>query len=320
MKANHTTPIKEVLFRASSIGKLAQGVSKVGLTEPQEMQLASLEERLITPIGLTDRQQSQLNEWENKITEGGTLTPSQIEKREDFNSRLVTMKGLTLPMQSAYDSLIETRDAPPELAQTGKSYVKEVWLWYEKGFRQQINSKYLKKGIQAEEDAINLISFVNDRMYSKNTTRIVNGHLTGECDIKADKYIRDAKCVWNPMKFMNADLDPLYEWQLRAYMYLYNKDTAYLDYCLVDCPPEVLQDEFRAFCWNNSILDPDREEYKPLIDQFYANMLYENSGKYSREERVKTFEVERCQEKEEIMLTSIKLGLEYFQTITLNMK
>lgn len=320
MKANHTTPIEQVTFRASQIGKLAQGVSKVGLTESQEMQLASLEERMTTPIGLTDKQQSYLDSWDAKIKDGSTLTSGQMEKRDDYKSRLITMKGLTDPMQLTYNNLIETRDAPPQLSEGGKSYVKEVWLWHEKGFRQQINTKYLKKGIQAEQDAINLISYVDGRMYNKNTKRIVKGNFTGECDVDEKDAVHDTKCVWNPMLFMNAKLDSLYEWQGRGYMYLYNRPTFKLRYCLVDCPPEVFQDEFRAFCWNHGILDPDREEYKPLIDQFEANMLYENSGRYSREERVKTYEIERCKEKEEMMIESIHLGLEYYPTITLNMK
>jgi hypothetical protein len=60
------------------------------------------------------------------------------------------------------------------------------------------------------------------------------------------------------------------------------------------------------------------EEDIPLIEQFELNYLYEHSGLYTKEERVKTFEIERCEKKEKILLESLKLAIEFYPSIKLN--
>ena len=60
-------------------------------------------------------------------------------------------------------------------------------------------------------------------------------------------------------------------------------------------------------------------EVQELVEQFERNFLYEHSGNYTQEERVKTFTFIRDKELEEVLLKSIELAVEYYQTITLNM-
>lgn len=281
MKPNFKTPIEEVLFRCYSIGTLAGGLERSELTAIQAEKVKTLTEKKDTPKGLTEKQEAELNKY------------------------------------------IAKREAPPVLSVGAKSEIKKVWLRFEKEFIEEIKSKYTNKGLQSEEDAIKLLSFVDDVMYTKNEKRITKGNLTGECDIVKGDMIQDVKCSWNPEKFMNAGMTTLYEWQLRAYMYLYDKPKAMLRYCLVDCPPEVYNDELRKFCWNKNIFIDDNGNYPekdlPLIEQFDKNYLYENTGRYTQEERVKSFSIERCPKKEKILLESIKLGIDFYKTITLNM-
>ena len=342
------TPIEEVLFRSSAIGVIAQGLSKNDLTDSQRLEMEELIARTNEVIGLSDKQQEKLDSYEARLAELKpleelqaaepnedrakqikklSLTPSQMAEHEDFKARLTTLKTLTPNQQEKLDSLIEKDNAEPELSQGAKTAIKEIWLRYEKGFKQDIHSKYLNKGLQSEEDAINLISFVDGIMYKKNEERVTKGHLTGECDVNTKigelKVIDDTKACWNPLTFMNSKLSPIYEWQGHSYLYLYDADIFRLRYCLVDCPPEVYNDELRKFCWNKNIFLDDNGNYKeddqPLIDQFNRNFLYEKYVCYNREERVKTFQFERDPKKEAILLKSVDLALEYYQTITLNM-
>lgn len=327
------TPIKDILFRSSKIGLLASGVSTAGLTQNQHEEMERLEMLKISPIGLTEKQASDLKVWDEKIKAGKTLTPGQMEKRDDYRSRLTTPKGLTPTQQEKLERYIEILNTPPSLSDGAKTYVKEVWLENEKGFREEITSKYLQKGLQGEEDGLNLISFVDDVLYVKNEERKTKGHITGECDsihyneeIDA-KIIDDIKCSWNPRTFMQSDLSTAYEWQGRAYMYLYDAEIFRLRYCLVDCPPDVYQDEkeraYYMFKKRSGIIDDTLPEYQKEIEafekQFDANYLYENSGNYTMEERVKTFMIERDYELEEKMLLAVNLAVEYYQTIKLNM-
>ena len=85
-------------------------------------------------------------------------------------------------------------------------------------------------------------------MYLKNTERLSNIFITGECDINAEDKIIDIKTSWSletfppsPEDINNKD----YEWQLRAYMWLYNKPKAELAYCMVSTPDYLLKD------WDN---------------------------------------------------------------------
>lgn len=279
---NFKTPIEEILFRSSKIGLLAGGFVRQDLTVKQREEMETLK-----------------------------------AKKAD--------KGITPKQEITLQKHIERDGAEPTLSQGAKTYIKEVWLWYEKGFKEEISSKHTRKGNQAEEDSLNLISFVDGIMYAKNKIRKTIGHLTGECDVNTyfkkikKRIIDDLKTSWNPKTFMTAGISTLEEWQGRAYLYLYDADIFRLRRCLVDCPPDVYVDELKKFCWQNNIIDETLEIYQPLINQFDANFLYEHSGNYTQEERVKTFSFERDAELEKVLLKSIELGIEYYQTITLNM-
>ena len=327
---NFKTPIEDIFFRSSKVGLLAGGLIRHGLTERQREEMENLELIKITPIGLTENQLSDLNKWNDKIDSGGNLTPAQMEKRDEYKRRLIEPKELTPTQQQRLEYLRETNSLLPELSDGAKTYVKEVWLQYEKGFIEDIDSKFLAKGLQAEEDGINLISYVDGIYYNNNNDkenkgRVYKDHLTGSCDVEhfntdtGLKEIHDIKCAWNPRTFMQMKLITGYEWQGRAYMYLFDADIFKLRACLVDCPPDVYNDEFKRFCFRHGIIDDSLEEYKELIEQFNRNYLYENTGLYTKEERVKTFTIERDYELEETLKLSVKLAVEYYQTITLNM-
>ena len=67
--------------------------------------------------------------------------------------------------------------------------------------------------------------------------------MTGTADIVGEDYIRDTKLSWSKKTFPLFEEDagnPMYEWQLRAYMMLYNKELAYLDYCLIQTNPALI--------------------------------------------------------------------------------
>ena len=67
--------------------------------------------------------------------------------------------------------------------------------------------------------------------------------IRGTCDILADEYIRDVKLSWSKKTFPLFKEDAgssLYEWQLRAYMMLYDREYAFLDYCLIQTNPALI--------------------------------------------------------------------------------
>ncbi len=109
----------------------------------------------------------------------------------------------------------------------------------------EIKSKYLEKGILNEVGAIELVNRVHGTNFVKNDVRMHNDYITGECDCISEDEIIDVKCSWDLNTFYNACIfDYLdYEWQLRAYMELYDRPKASVVYCLTDMPDHMLLSE-----------------------------------------------------------------------------
>jgi hypothetical protein len=289
--------IEEILFRASGSGALMTNKQGSVITETQ---LKRIDELLYEKLNGVNAAGNKVKWTDNKITE--------------------------------LDGLIAKRDAPPELSDTAKAFVRKVWLQMQKGVYIDIKSKYLDKGIYAEEDAIELISEVDGVLYVKNDERRNNSDHTGECDIYKEfpdkKITLDTKCSWSPETFMNADgNDPNYEWQGQIYMQLWNTDEHHLKYCLVDAPPHLVQREKDNAKWKyysgdmtDAELDLFEKAMEPIYDQIDRNMVYSNNPAFTKEERVKTFVFIRDREKMKLMAERVKMAREYYKTITLNGK
>ena len=291
------TPIEEVLFRASGSGALMTKKQGTTFTPVMEARIKELLQEKLTG----------LNANGNKVKFDGTKKPEELAE------------------------LIKKRDAPPELSDTAKAFVRTVWLQYEKGVYKNIKSKYLKKGIFNEEEAITLISDVDGIMYSKNDERRNNEDHTGECDVFKDlgvsKAIHDVKCSWDCDTFMNSKLTTDYEWQGRIYMELWDADVFHLRYCLVDCPPHLIQKEkdnakYEYFSQDmtDAELDLLEKSMEPIYDQIERNLIYSNNPAFTKEERVKTFTIYRDKEKMKEMKEAVKLARIYYATLTLNGK
>lgn len=111
------------------------------------------------------------------------------------------------------------------------------------GYEEIVTGKYMDKGIQVEDAAIELYNSVMFTNHSKNTERKTNEWITGECDIVTPQKITDIKNAWSLSTFpvtANQGRDKGYEWQLRAYMMLWDVDLAEIAYCLVDTPDELV--------------------------------------------------------------------------------
>jgi hypothetical protein len=125
----------------------------------------------------------------------------------------------------------------------GKSYVMEQAKAYVYGIRKEINTKELQKGLIVENDAIKLLNEVRFTNYVKNTEHRENDWLTGTPDIVSAPQIDDVKSSFslNTFPVVPEDgEDKLYEWQMRAYMWLFDKPQANVNYCLVDTPEELI--------------------------------------------------------------------------------
>src|SRR5574343_43701 len=137
------------------------------------------------------------------------------------------------------------------LSESAKKVVEDEIRALYFGVREKISNKFMQKGIDCEQQSIDLLNNVEFRLskpYTKNTERKSNQFITGECDIydAETSLIRDIKTSWSlatfPLFATNADD---YEWQIRGYMMLWDCDEASVDYCLVDTPEHLIGYEQR---------------------------------------------------------------------------
>ena len=142
--------------------------------------------------------------------------------------------------------MTSSRTKGEALGQTAKSYIiqkaKEDFFEY----KTELNNKYVLKGIHQEQDSIDLLNTVRFESYKKNEQRLENDWLTGSCDIITENLIIDCKTSWSLETFpaTSYELKDLsdYEWQGRAYMWLYDMPTFELCYVMVSTADDILSD------------------------------------------------------------------------------
>lgn len=138
--------------------------------------------------------------------------------------------------------MTEPKSKTEILSVGAKTFLKKIAREIAYGFDSEIENKYMNKGIQCEDDSIELLNLVYFQEYKKHSGRIVTDLMSGECDILTDSYIRDVKTSWSmetfPVLIEDAE-DKIYEWQGRAYMHLYDRPEFRLDFCMVTTPEEL---------------------------------------------------------------------------------
>lgn len=124
-----------------------------------------------------------------------------------------------------------------------KTAIEKMAKEFVYGFDEQISNKYMEKGIIVEDQSIALYNEVFFTNHKKNSERKSNDWITGECDIATPDKIIDIKSSWSLTTFpatAAAGKNTTYEWQGRAYMWLWNVDAFEVAYCLVNTPDELI--------------------------------------------------------------------------------
>lgn len=178
------------------------------------------------------------------------------------------------------------------LGETGENYVKEWLTGQMVGYRKEFSNKYTEKGLACENTAIELVCERYDLGFlSKNTERRENEFCEGECDVEMKTALRDIKCSWDIFTFPWFDKivkNVTYIWQAQTYMLLWDKETYFLDYCLVDAEEHMIDKEY----WrkHHALYIEGDEVDEKLYDEVRSKMIFSH---LPIERRVKTFEIKR---------------------------
>lgn len=272
------------------------------------------------PKPLTDNQEKTYNDFTaRKNGEGRPLTDNQLATWGDLHSK---------------------KNAKPKLTDGSKKWLEQL-VWEElTGRSTNLKSKYLDKGIQAEEKSLTLYSDHKDNLIIKNKERKENEFFTGECDIARYK-VRDIKSSWSFQTFpLRSQEIPnkIYEWQLDVYMDLFNYKRSELIYCLVDTPFKLIEDELRRLDWQFDIFDlagDVRNEHIDLVVETVSNLIFTFEGlekfckqstnvniewftdfkELPEELRVKIFKHNYCEKRNEQLKTMVKLARGFMNSV-----
>lgn len=248
MKANKPKKINwdKYLFRASGISNIMAGTG--GISEDQEKKIEELTKKKTALKELTDKQKqlvSTLSALEKR-------TDKQEETLNDLITKSKEVVGLTPNQQEELDRLIYKRDNL-ELSPGAKTYIRNLYREVRYNRRRQLKSKYLTKGIELEEEAIDMVTLYKGQFFTNNKERVNNRWLTGEVDILEGI---DTKCSWSldTFPFDGDPLDSNYYWQNMAYMDLHNAEKWSTIYCLIDATDSAIADFIyrEGFNWKDN--------------------------------------------------------------------
>lgn len=161
------------------------------------------------------------------------------------------------------------------LSETAKSEIRRIAKQDFYGFNTELRTKPMIKGTEWEQEGIDLLNTVRFTNYTKNENRVTNEYMSGCCDIITDDLIIDIKSSWSletfPATSSEAESSD-YEWQGRAYMWLYDRPSFELIYTMYTTPDELLTE------WDNMSIhrvDHIPSPHRITVVRYEREALYE---------------------------------------------
>ena len=182
------------------------------------------------------------------------------------------------------------------LSTTAQTHLIEVYIAEKYGRKRDIQTKQMKKGVEAEQDSIDLLSMYLKLPFSKNEERFKNDFITGLPDIINGDTIIDIKSSYDLWTFLGNipdKLDNLYYWQMQSYMWLTGTRNATIAYCLVNTPESIIQQEKFYLLKKMDVISEESPEFIKEAMKIEFNMTFDD---ISINERILTFNVNRSED------------------------
>lgn len=140
--------------------------------------------------------------------------------------------------------MVNPRSKTELISQTTRSYLNDWAKEHIYGIKKQIKSKYIDKGIQLEDTAIDkTIEWLDISFAMKNEKSFEDDYFTGTPDLIVDGVVYDTKCSWDAFSFPLFELEiPTsdYFYQLQVYMHLTGCKSSKLVYVLLNTPEQMI--------------------------------------------------------------------------------
>jgi len=182
------------------------------------------------------------------------------------------------------------------LSKTAQKHLIEVYIAEKYGRKRDIQTKQMKKGIEAEQESIDLLSIYLKLPFSKNEERFKNDYITGLPDIINGDTIIDIKSSYDLWTFLGNipdKLDNLYYWQMQSYMWLTGTTKAIIAYCLVNTPESIIQQEKYYLLKKMDVISEESPEFIQEAMKIEFNMTFDD---ILMDERILMFNVSRSED------------------------
>lgn len=210
------------------------------------------------------------------ISETGRITDVQL-----FTIDKLQKKDKLTDIQSAeLERLILKRDSHPELSESCKTHLVDLYVVEEYNRFAEVTAKQLDKGNETEEDSITTVSRVTKTFFKKNEDHLSNEYIKGTPDIFTGtsiynaETVRDTKSSWDAFTFFrakNKPLDSKYYWQIMGYIWLTGAKKGFIDYCLNNTPYHLVERELVKESYKH--IERDTPAWIEL--QIIANHVYD---------------------------------------------
>lgn len=233
--------------------------------------------------------------------------------------------------------MTEPRGKSELISETTKTKLTEIFIKEKYSREKDITNKYMEKGTVCEEDSIGLVDCVRKKFTLKNKERFQNEFIIGTPDIITEDEVEDLKTSWDIFTFFKADVTKGYDWQLEAYCILTGKKYKRLTYVLVNSPAHLIDDEKRKMSFAIHDISGESELYMEKAKAIERNMIFdmeafkkENQNypleyKLSewdfdipKEKRIKSFELERIPNSNEIIQNKVILWRSFLNQLNNN--
>lgn len=202
------------------------------------------------------------------------------------------------------------------LSETCKTHLLECWITETYGRRKEFTNQYIKKGLMVEEDSLTLYSLVKKKYFVKNQETFENDFLIGTPDIIEPEEIIDIKSSWDLFTFHSVLTKPInkdYEYQLKGYCDLKNKDVAKLAYCLINTPEQLVNDQKRKLQWSMGLIDAEaNEDYRKACEEIDKANYFDD---IPIEKRYIEFTLKRSPDTIEKIYTRVKECREFLNSL-----
>lgn len=169
------------------------------------------------------------------------------------------------------------------LSQTAKSMLVKEYIRLKYDRVKDIETKEMKKGKEAEEASITMLSRYLKKFLRKNKERLNNDYITGLPDVyEGDSiigcnFIFDIKTPWDIWTFLPNLLSPLdqdYWKQLQGYMWLTGANKSAIAYCLADTPQNIIDSEKLKLLRSMNVVSEESPEFIEAAAGLEINMIY----------------------------------------------